>query len=271
MKRMIPVLFSLLLSGILFPAVRAEEHSIERGETALQIAIDHNLTMEQLSLLNPGVDLEMMRVGDILILPDPGAESFEAYLNARYSELLQVDDIHCESAADLSAACFFLAKNISALPLYGVRFTGNVRFADGSSAQAEGGTGLMQILPGERFPVFLRIPGGQPEIADASVSISRLDHSEAMTASLRVPDTLYKTETDILPGGLAAKVTIRFSAEAARSYKDKQINVLVSAYDGEGHPVGIRSLYTDWYSRLDVTVYAQKGPIAAAEVRMEAY
>ena len=80
------ILISLIILLLITNSALAEEHAIERGETSLQIAIDHNLTMEQLSQLNPGVDLEMMLVGDILIVPDKGT-SFEEFLHQHYSEI----------------------------------------------------------------------------------------------------------------------------------------------------------------------------------------
>ena len=192
-------------------------------------------------------------------------------MNARYSQLLEIRDLHCELAADQSAVCFFLAENRSELPLFDVRFKGTVRFANGRTNESEGGIGLMQISPGEALPVYLRVPGYAAEIENASVSIIDLSYSEAMTASFRVPDTLYKTESTLNPDGLSAAVTIRFSAEAGRLYEEKKVNVLVSAFDAEGRIIGCRSLYSDFYQRLDVTVYAQGGRVAEVEVRVEAY
>ena len=263
----------LLLCMILltvFSASRAEDHAVEKGETALQIAIDRNMTMEQLSLLNPDKDLEMMRVGDILILPDKGM-TFEEFLSRRYSEKIRAEDLSCRTLADRSALCLFHAENLSDLPLYDVRLRASVRGTGGGSGTADAGVALMQILPGEKLPVFISIPGNFSGIESASVSVLRLSWSEMITTSFRVPEEMY-TRTDlILPDGIGAVSTILFNEESASALRGRKINVLAAAYDAGGVLAGVRSLYSDFYPRLDITVYSAGPAVGTVRIFMEVY
>lgn len=63
--------FSLsLILLVLAPVARAEPVlvTVARGDTALRIALDHGLTLDELALLNPALDLEHIRAGEPLVV-----------------------------------------------------------------------------------------------------------------------------------------------------------------------------------------------------------
>lgn len=268
---------NLLLFSLLFVLIHsvspceAEEYEVRKGETALQIAIDHNLTMDQLSRLNPGVDLEMMRVGDILIIPDGDSASFDDFLNKQYGDQLRVTDLNCTVAADGSAVCLMLAENLSDDPLFDVRLKAHVRGTNGSTGQAEADIALMQILPGEKLPVYISVPGNFGSVESASVDIVSLTANEKMRSSFRVSQELYTLEESFSPDRISASVTVSFGSQGIVSFRNKKINVFAAAYNTEGKLIGVRSLYSDFFQRLDITVYSDGGPIASVDIRVEAY
>lgn len=265
------LLFVLLLTWYFLSEIpaSAEDHAIKQGETALQIAIDHNLTMEQLAQLNPDVDLEMMRIGDILVIPDEGL-SFEEYRKQLYDAILRVTDLNCEILADQSALCLFHIENHTDLAVFDVRIQTEVRGRNGSS-NAESTIPLMQILPGEFLPMVVNIPGNFNEVEEAQINILSLSQPQLLQSSFRVSETLYTQTDTILPDGVAADCRIDFSKEALSAYHGKMINVLAAAYDGENHLLGVRSLYSDFYPELQLTVYTNDRNIDHVELRMEAY
>ena len=265
------IIFSLLLVFLLSASPSyAEEHAIERGETALQIALDHNLTMDQLTKLNPGIDLEMMMVGDILIVPDEGT-SFEEYLDKLYGERIRVTDINCEILADQSVLCLFNVENLTELPLYEVEFTADIRGQNGAANQMEGSIPLIQILPGEKLPCSLTIPGHFDTISNASIRIQNLVQSEMLQSSFRIPEEYYSVTENFLPDGAAATAAIRFNDAGYTNLQDKQINILAAAYDAEGSLAGTRSLFSDFYPRMDITLYTNNHNIDRIELKLEAY
>lgn len=269
-KMPVLALLVMLLSFCFGQGVYGAEHAIEKGETALQIAIDHDLTMDQLQQLNPGTDLEMIRVGDVLILPNEG-ESFDAFLNRYYAELARINELKCSTAADRSAVCLFYVENISDLPLFDVRLKAEVQSGNGIRASAESDIPLMQILPGEQIPVYIGIPGGFEDTENASVSVIDLTRSELLQSSFRIAPDLYTIEDRKSPDGIADTVTISFSGEGAAALSGKKINVLAAALDENGQLAGVRSLYSDFYPRLDITVYSAGPAITAVQLYMEAY
>ena len=267
--RMAVLLLLLLLTGS-FTEVHAAEHPVERGETALQIAIDHDLTMDQLSRLNPDTDLEMMRVGDVLIVPDEGM-SFDEFLDRLYSEVLRFTEPVCGTAADHHAVCLFHAENISEAPLYDVQMHIRVRAANGFRAEASGSIPLIQVMPGESLPVFIDVPGAFDEISEASVKCTGLTRSGVFSSSFRVPDSMYSVDMAMLPGHIGSTVTLRFSAEALSSYETKKINILAASYSAEGALNGVRSLYSDIYPVIELTVYSSGSDVDSVRVWVEAY
>lgn len=256
----------ILLILVRISAVSAEEHIVEKGETALQIALDHNLTMEQLQQLNPDVNLEMMMIGDKLTVPDENSGGFDAFLASRYAEKIAVKNLNCELAADQSALCLFEVENLTELPLYDLRFKVFL-----GSAEAEGSIGLMQLLSGETLPVYIGIPGIFGTVSGAAVSVTGLSWSEMMTADFRVPQSAYTETDELLPDGAAGTAVIVFNGNAMEEYQDRQVNVLAAAYDADGNLIGVRSLYSDFYPRLDITVYANAQKIASLKVWLEVY
>ncbi len=268
-KKWISVFFLLIF---LVPAesVFSAEHTVERGETALQIAIDHDLTMDQLSRLNPGVDLEMMHVGDILTVPDEGG-SFSEFLDRLYSGMLQISGLHCEIAADHHAICLFQAGNITEVPLYDVNLEVTVRDRNGRSGSAEESIPLIQIMPGEKLPVCIEVQSIFDAAADASAKVTGLSRSDDFSSSFRIPDEMFVLSGADLPGGIGRTLTIRFHPAAAAVYAEKKINVLAAAYAADGSLAGVRSLYTDFYPEIGITVYSVGPAIDSAELIMEAY
>ena len=254
-----------------FASVFGEEYSVQRGETALQIAINHNLTIEQLSRLNPGVDLEMMRVGDTLIVPDEDAGSFDAFLDELYGDFIRITDLNCTPAADRSAVCLFHAENLSDLPLFDVQLRAVVRGQNGTARQEESSIPLMQIQPGEKLPAYIGVQGNFDSIAQASVDIQNLSRSEMVQSSFRIPDDDYSRTDQLTPDGIGSTSTIIFDPQSVSTYQGKSINILSAAYGRDGKLIGVRSLYSDFYPRLDITVYSTGEPIETVVIRMEAY
>ena len=64
---------------------------------------------------------------------------------------------------------------------------------------------------------------------------------------------------------------IRFIPEAEALYSEKMINILAAAWDTDGNLAGVRSLYSDFYSRMDITVYSIGPAIDRVELYLEAY
>ncbi len=271
MKRFFFV-FPLVLFWLwpLFP-VEGAEHPVKKGETALQIAIDHNLTLDQLAQLNPDTDLEMMRVGDILIVPDEDSSSFDDFLGKRYGDLIRITDLNCRCSPGGSAGCLFRAENLGDQPLYDVRFKASVRGSSGKTGQAEAAIALMQILPGEKLPVYIGIPGDFGSGVQPSVSVVNLAYNEKMQGSFRIPQDRYTVTETLSPDGISAASAIRFDSEGIAAYQNKKINVLSAAFDADGKLVGVRSLYSDFYPGMDITVYSAGEPIRTVEIRIEAY
>ena len=266
------ILFAfLLLFSCCTGIVHGEEYIVAKGETALQIAIDHNLTMEQLQQLNPGADLEMMQIGDKLIVPDEDTPNFDDFLNKRYSELIQITDQNCSQSSGLNTICLFHLENLSDQSLFDVHFTGNARGTAGNAAQAEGTIPLMQILPGEKLPVFLAIPERISDPGAISLKVSNLTYSDLAQESFRVAENLCTAKTEFSPDEIAAKETILFTEASVSTLTGKKINVLASAYNTNGQLVGVRSLYSDFYPQLHLTVYSIGPSITKIDVRIEAY
>ena len=265
-----PLILLLTIIFFVWLPCHADEHVISRGETCLQIAIDHDLTMEQLQRLNPGVDLEMMLIGDRLIIPDEGV-SFEDFIARRYAEVLQMTESGCDIMTGGAALCCLHAENISESPLFDVRISVNVRGQDGYTARSEADIPLMQILPGEKLPMSVMIPGNFDTVESVTIRVENLTVSDKLQSSFRISESFYTQKDSFSPDRVSGTSAIEFTPEGATAYREKKINVLSAAYDAENNLIGVRSLYTDFFPRLDITTYTNNQPIEYIELRLEAY
>jgi len=263
-------LFFLVIFLVITNNALAEEHVIERGETSLQIAIDHNLTMEQLSQLNPGVDLEMMLVGDILIIPDKGT-SFDEFLHQHYGEIVRITDINCELTTDQNALCLFHVENLSDLPLYDIRIKADIRGKNGKTGQAEAVIPLMQVIPGEKLPMSMTIPGPFDALESTEITVQNLSRSEMIQSTFRISPDDYTQTDSYLPDKASANTTILFTKPDDPGWQNRHINILAAAYDSSGTLIGVRSLYSDFYPQLNIITYTNNRKIDRIDLKLEMY
>lgn len=267
MKKTDLLVLTLFLVLVLFQSGAAEEHAVQKGETALQIALDHGLTIDQLSQLNPGIDLEMMHVGDILSVPDEGM-SFEEYLSRYYRDLLRITDLNCEELADQTSLCLFHAENITDTALYDVTF--RAILTGENQNLTEFAIPMMQILPGEKLPCCVSIlQSVQPESIAITVKNLHLLNSEQN--SLRLAEEAYTQTDNISPDAISAVTDISINEQYLESLSGKHINILAAAYDEENGLVGVRSLYTELSDHLRIATYTGSHRISRIVLRLEAY
>ena len=64
---------------------------------------------------------------------------------------------------------------------------------------------------------------------------------------------------------------MEFFPEGLQAFQGKTVNLLAAAYDESGNLTGVRSLYSEFYPRLDITVYSVSGKIADVKLTAEVY
>ena len=245
----------------------AEEHTVQKGETALQIALDHGLTIDQLSRLNPGIDLEMMHVGDILSVPGEGV-SFEDYLSYYYNDLLRITDLNCEVFADQTTHCLFHAENMTEVPLYNVAFRAILEGENRSLV--EFAPPMMQIQPGEKLPCCVGIPQSVQQ-QSIGITVEALDLLNSAQSSLRLPAEVYTQKDSISPDAISAVTDIMIDEKYLETIAGKHINILSAAYDESNNLAGVKSLYADLSDHLRISVYTASHRIARIDLRLEVY
>lgn len=269
--RLIPVLFILLCFSLPVSAVETEEHIVEKGETALQIAIDHNLTMEQLILLNPGTDLEMMKIGDKLIVPPGNFESFDDYLKAYYAESIRVSGLRCDPRADGGASCFFSITNTSDRSVGNLTMKVSCADQNGRQEKEKGYPALIQVQAGETLPMVIPMEGPFSGSPECEAYVKEMTSQELGLGTFRAAPELYTVDETRLPGDGGVVITLTFNPESAARYAGKTINILAAIYDAEEQVLGLRSVYGDFSPSFEVTVYKSSGALDHSKVWVEIY
>lgn len=263
------LLFPAFLSLCIRPvsAGNSTEHIVEKGETALQIALDHNLTMDQLQQLNPGTNLEMMMIGDKLIVPADPNQTYDDFIASYYGDMLETTSFSCERIADASALCLGELTNRTDSPVTNIGLTAVVRDVLGNKAEGSGGLATVQIEARETLPFVLPVFGSFGDLSGCSLSVTQMETVGDGWGSFRINEAQYTVAWQLRPAGTAADLEITF----LNSFSGKKVNILAAAYDAEGTLIGVRSMYTVYRNKVLLDLYSLQGQIASVRTVIEVY
>lgn len=282
------------------PTATPFTHEIQKGDSMLSIAFRYGLTLDQLRLANPDVDPNFLSIGTRLVIPLAESEDGEPEIVPTPTALpARLETPDCYPAADGSGWCFVLLQNDLPQALENISAQVNLFSKDGQVA-----AGALAIPPLNRAPAGAALPllAYFPEFPAGEI-----DPQAGLITALAVPeqDGRYLevqvfVEQQVL-GDEAARVTGRVeypaaapapastasaeplptgpAATPAASGEAEPAGVIwlaVTAYDADGHVVGVRKweaeqgLNPGGSLPFDITVYSAAGAVARVEVLAEA-
>jgi LysM repeat protein len=86
-------------------------HIVQQGETLLGIAIRYGVTLDELLLVNPGVDPRILNVGQNISIPGPGGEPIDMLLPTPTAMPLSIGEVHCFPTAGNTTRCLVKIVN----------------------------------------------------------------------------------------------------------------------------------------------------------------
>lgn len=237
----------------------------------MEIAIDNGLSMEQLQKANPGIDLELLLVGDTLVIPPADEAGFASFMNTVYAEHMQITDSRCYAMVDQSAACFLTIRNTGTDPVFNIQLSASIVDAGGGKSTSEGDFSLLQLLPGEEIPVYTYAAGPLAQPCSISGVIDDLSSDPNMPAAFRIDEERMEWTVQISADGLSADISFLFDAALADEREAENVNILAAAYNASGEVIGERSMIGSFYPDLSVTVYSLSGTIDSVKTWVELY
>lgn len=248
-------------------------YAIQSGDTLSVVAFRHNVSLQELLAANPGINPNLLIVGDEIIIPT-GEGKISGIPTATPVALGLATPI-CYPNSDDSSWCYVTATNPMPQDLENVAARISIYSADGTKledeiaipplnlAKAEQSTILAALLP----IIYLETNYAQAELL-TSVPVS--------TDNTRYINIVIEIDTIEINGAVAnvhGFVTVPVEENAIAASK---IWIAVLAYDVNGQPIGTRKLRLEGVflpgspREFWTTVYSVGGSITDISVQGEA-
>jgi LysM repeat protein len=271
----------VLPSPTLLPSITPTPrlHIVAKGDTLLGIAYFYGVSLDDLRAVNPGVDANLLKIGDRLVIPataQRGAAT-SADLPTVTPMALVLSGLRCDRIINGGAWCFLVVRNDLESPIESV--SAEVRLMDASSGEsmALSAYGLLNLVPGKtEFPLAVYFPPPLPaDFQMAAELLTALPLAQGDGRYLPVQTAEVATQMD--ESGLLATVTgkLRLASESSPA---GSVWVLAAAYDANRAVVGLRRWELPAGQTLEpgvelpfrLNLYSAMLPIVRVEVWAEA-
>lgn len=255
----------------ILPTATPFAYTIKSGDTISQVAQNYGLTVDELIAANPGINTQILSIGQVINIPSRSAAVAES---GPTPAPVSAGPLRCiPSGAGMW--CLALLENPHTEPLENITarislFAGDSRLLDGLEALPP-----LNIIPaGRRLPVAAFFPSRPPEPFAARLDIATaflLSPGDPRYLSARVDNLLIQVSAD----GRSAEVRGRLFLPET-SLPAREIWLAGVAYDSAGQVAGFRR----WQSSTGLepgqsqtfafAVYSLDGLIERVEVIVEA-
>lgn len=220
-------------------------HIVKSGETLLGIASRYAVDLEQLLLVNPGIDPRFLSIGQEVIIPGPEGEPIGALLPTPTPLPLDVSAVRCFPTPSDSLWCLVAVRNETSPALEGVSVLVTLFDASGEALVHEPTYGpLNLLLEGGLMPfaVFFH----DPPIGWSVASATLLSAVEAKEVESRYSDlNIVQILNDPSPDGHRWQVQGEVGLPITPSLPNASIKLLLIAFDEEEEIVGFSLWGTD--------------------------
>lgn len=213
---------------------------MREGDTLLSIALRYGVGLEELVLVNPGIDPQFLSVGTQLRIPGPEGEAVDVLLPTPTPVPIDHSRVRCFEALTGELRCLSTIHNDLSVSVEAVSGIIGLYDAQGNLlAQKSTQSTLQFVPPGKTLPlsaVFSQMPLGY-EGADIHIlSAIRVesDGSRFMPVEIGVIDW------DEIENGAGALVNIHIELPVDLEQGDYSLRVLGTATDEKGMIIGYR-------------------------------
>jgi len=210
---------------------------VAEGDTLLGIAIARGVSVEEIEALNPGVQPQLLQIGQALILPPPTQVDYTGLIGTAVPIQVRVSQI--QTYRTPGGAVWLLGEvvNEGAAPVDNVTLALELPdAAGGPPASATAWAGAAVIPPGGRAPFGVLLAAAPAEIGAPSVTVAGGDTVVDLGSrylDLAVSETAVSTEGD--RAQISGQVQNVGDAVAA-------VILVASLYDAQGNLAGFQKL-----------------------------
>ena len=240
---------SLTPIGTSFPAGPTPTpfvHIIQQGETLLEIAFRYGVQFDDIVLVNPQIDPNLLRIGEEIRIPGSDGEPVEILLPTPTPIPVQIKTLDCHESPTLAFICMVSITNNEEFMIAGVAAHITLHDWDGQVLDNQiVYAPLNQIPTGQEIPliaIFDRKPSGYSDFHVDLLSAVQVADLIDELPEIDVVDTqtIYKAAKTL------AEVSGTLSI-VAHEGDELLVRVVGVVFDAKGEPIGMNV----WEERID--------------------
>jgi LysM repeat protein len=148
-------------------------HIVQQGETLLGIALRYGVPLEDLLLVNPGVDPGFLTIGQQLRIPGSEGEAVDYLLPTPTPVPLDLGSVRCYDAASGRMVCLLEVSNSTETNLEGIAVVVKLFDERGELIEAKLANSPLDLLPvGEAMPISAAFESRPLDFAYASAELN---------------------------------------------------------------------------------------------------
>lgn len=220
-------------------------HIVQQGETLLGIAIQYGVTLDNLLLVNPGVDPRILSVGQSVRIPGPEGEPLDLLLPTPTPMQLTIDPVYCYSITGDQLKCLTQLINNLSLPAEGIGLQLSLYDAKAELLDHAATYSLIRVLPAGSSTVVdatFQVDPDQVAFVDAEL-ISAVQVSNLAEKSLEVD--LTNLQVDRFSDNRLIHFTGVIELVEDPDVGRVNLTIQVAGYNLRKEPIGIKAYTVD--------------------------
>lgn len=215
-------------------------HIVQEGDTLLSIALTYGVGLEELVLVNPGIDPQFLSVGTSLRIPGPEGEAADVLLPTPTPVAIEQSGVRCFEALTGEFRC--LAEIDNPLPFTIEALSGIIGLYDqqGDLLTQKSTDSTLQFLPSEQSMPLSAVFAQKPEdfgYADLRI-LSAIE--VASEVSRFVPVELLGLDWQKVEYGSGVLVEVQIDPQIDSDEGVFELRILGMAFDEQGEIIGYR-------------------------------
>ena len=216
-------------SAVPLPSPTPWNHAVRDGETLLGIALRYGITLEALLVTNPGINAQLIRIGQLVQLPVNASELRTPGGTDMPSANVAIDPPACYPTASGSTYCVASLHNNDTVPLTNIQVTFTALSAAGDTAESQAATVQVELLwPGDSAALHAWFA---PGTAAASAKATLLT---ATAASGLAGSFARLTTSNVTFDSTGGAISARGMLTSVASLPLMPVHIMVMLYNLEG-------------------------------------
>jgi LysM repeat protein len=217
-------------------------HIVQQGETLLGIALRYGVTLDDLLLVNPGIDPRILSVGQDLRIPGPGGEPVDMLLPTPTPIPLDLGQVYCYPTTGEYVRCLLKVTNSIDAPVEAVSVQVALFNDSGDLLEQAQASSLTRVIPQSQAIILaasFNLSPGQIFTAQAElISAVQVSNPEERLIEVELRELKLEKRTNDRLYQFEGLIELREDQPQG----DVDLTIQAFGYNADGEPIGSNAL-----------------------------